>query len=124
MTAIETFIKDAIEGGWNPIPEYLMPWMKTLNDTGITMSGGEGDNRRYTIHQILLDKDAWIAVGKTRGWSPYGTCRDCGEAACIKDYCGNTAYSSQSLFKWHQFIDHLADGKTLEQSLSERDKAD
>ena len=100
MTAIEQWIKDAIEGGWNPIPQYLMPWMQTLNVTGITWSGGEGDQRRYTIWQILLLPEAWQAVGKTRGW-----------AMPFKAQAGRWEYEAC------KFFEHVMAGLTIEEAL-------
>lgn len=73
---IKSFIEKAIEGGWNPKPNYYMPWMNTLSDNGITLSGGEGDQERYSINQIILSPSAWQAVGKVEGWetSKYRAC--------------------------------------------------
>ena len=109
MTAIEQWIKDAVDGGWNPIPQYLMPWMKTLNVTGITWSGGEGDQRRYTIWQILLLPEAWQAVGKTRGWGEESNSHITLDGVS-EDLKGWKLY----LFF---FLDHLADGLTIEEAL-------
>jgi len=104
MTAIEQWIKDAVDGGWNPIPQYLMPWMQTLNVTGIDWSGGEGDQRRYTIWQILLLPEAWQAVGKTRGW---------GKLTYTEMWGTKHVWEHN----WHQFIDLLVDGLTIEAAL-------
>lgn len=102
MTAIEQFIKDAKEGGcgshvgkdWRVCAgyiEHLQPsWGKQIWE------------RVHSVHKALLDKDAWQAVGKTRGWSNTGWDK----------------YTTQAIFNWHRFIDHLADGKSVEQSLS------
>jgi len=103
MTATEQWIKDAIDGGWNPMPQYLMPWMQTLNVNGITWSGGEGDQRRYTIWQMLLLPEAWQAVGKTRGWNEHYD-----HLGLEKDWHG----------QWHQFISYLANGLTIEEALA------
>ena len=46
------------------------------------------------VKALLLTPQAWQAVGKTRGW----TCH----------------YRQQ----WNDFIDHLADGKTIEEALA------
>lgn len=80
------------------------------------MAGGYDDevNRDFGLtgkpELILLDPNAWKAVGKTRGFK-------------------NTAPISQMecfdepwVYQWHLFIDALADGKTIEESLGEINK--
>ena len=48
----------------------------------------------------LLDPDFWKAVGKTRGWD--------------KGWLGAEDWKTE----WSIFIDHLADGKTIEEALA------
>lgn len=56
MNHIEQFIKDAVEGGWRKD----LDWAFIKGNFSINDQKG-----------ILLDKDAWIAVGKTRGWNRF-----------------------------------------------------
>lgn len=88
---IEKFIKDAIEGGWTGYEKHIE-------------LGADPENVAYLIApnldmvaEILLDPEAWKAVGRQRGWGvsehPYWP------------------------HQWHTFIDHLADGKTIDQAL-------
>ncbi len=88
MTATQQFIEDAIEGGWM-----------------------EGEDSRYrrayaSIGNTLLNPLAWQAVGKTRGWTDYN------------DSYGVPEKSQRWNFQMHRFIDHLADGKTIEEALT------
>ena len=53
-----------------------------------------------SIHRVLLDPTAWRAVGKTRGWD--------------KGWLGAEDWKTE----WSIFIDHLADGKTIEEALA------
>lgn len=56
--------------------------------------------------EILLDPLAWQAVGKTRGWK-------CPEGEHKAELCG-----FRWRYEWHRFIDHLADGKSIEEALA------
>jgi hypothetical protein len=94
MTATQKFIEDAIKGGWQ---EY-----KTGNNTI-----GYYTNT-VALYKVLLDPLAWQAVGKTRGWEPY---------APYDLTAGEQEYIGEWLERQHAFIDHLADGKTIEDAL-------
>ena len=119
MTAIETIIKDAIDGGWNPKPLYYVPRWKTLSNNGITLSGGEGDTERYTTHQLLLDPTFWQAVGKTRDWDFQYSCSN-PEHINPKAICPDCEFEQEDTWKeyWLEFINHLADGLTTEEALA------
>lgn len=60
------------------------------------------------IHEILLSPLAWQAVGKTRNWYLASDYRP--------DEC--LSVKAQWLVKQHDFIDHLADGLSIEESLA------
>lgn len=93
---IERFIADAIAGGWRPFPQFDDN-MNTIE--GVMAFGGTPDRH-------LLDPLAWQAVGKTRGWGNDYTDGKVGNA------------SARWLVEQHCFIDHLADGKTIEEALT------
>lgn len=53
------------------------------------------------IENIILKPAVWQAVGKTRGW-------------VVGHFDGKPTWLEYQ----HRFIDHLADGKTIEEALS------
>ena len=103
MTHTKQFIEDAIEGGYEK-DEFLVNEYHSIN-----------------LGQALLDPKAWQAVGKTRGWIdkdyPNGEMR-CSNLVgrCDAIYCDYGGFINPNE-KWHHFIDHLADGKTIDQAL-------
>jgi hypothetical protein len=98
MNATQKFIEDAIEGGW---------W-KTEYDTEPV----DTQYYRFFLSSPLLDPLAWQAVGKTRGWDSRTTF-----------YQMFTKVNKENNDPWrldmHRFIDHLADGKSIEEALAE-----
>lgn len=132
QTATQKFIKDAVKGGWFPIAhginatkEYWMSgsrWKFSLDD-GVVISP--------EIEVIMLDPDAWRAVGKVRGWDGKPKhdkdCvwmnSDC-EYKQTHFYCPHAHHACQckSYHPWcenmHGLIDALADGKSIEDYLS------
>lgn len=99
ITATQQFIGDAIKGGWDgnggfeTYEERIRGWYfhDFGNEHGVYL----------TLAEILLDPLAWQAVGKTRGW-------------------GMMEHMDLPLWrdKLHSFIDHLADGKSIEDALT------
>lgn len=81
------------------------------------------------IEQILLDPEFWQALGKSKGWGlklKYNVC-DChvGEyyfykfcPKCGKELKLASKTSKEWKEKWHKFIDHLANGGTIEDFFS------
>ena len=76
------------------------------------------------VEQLLLDPSFWQSLGKAMGWAD----RLCIQCADENDgepmYCevcdgGDSPqhHSPQSewLYRWHSFIDHLADGGSIEE---------
>jgi len=99
MTLTQQFIEDAIAGGW------LYKGTKHLFDSldgldVILRLKGSANRFRVPVERLLLDPSFFQAVGKTRGWIS-----NCNEHA--------TAWEHY----WHRFIDHLADGKTIDEAL-------
>ena len=104
MTEIETTINDAIEGGWNNDIFYMSKCLDEIS-FGHKNNNSENNPCHYqNIHKILLDPKFWQAVGKTRGWSKYISA------------VGQPSMMWKSM--WHRFIDHLADGLTIEEALT------
>jgi hypothetical protein len=100
MTATQQFIEDAIKGGWLFPPEIT-------SDTQWLLSGEAMDSKAL----MLLDPFAWQAV--------YGD-----EYVEFERSEDNDELSEVwAMVKWkaqmHRFIDHLADGKTIEEALTQ-----
>lgn len=87
-TAVEQFIEDAIAGG-----AKFSEW-KSAEDV---LSDWDFD-----LGLALLRPDVWQAVGKTRGWRT--------------ELYENGEVEWQHI--WHRFIDHLAEGDTIESALT------
>jgi len=86
------FIEGAIAGGWK------IDYLKHVDGAGYLM-----------IEAVLLDPLAWSAVGKTRGWYINTKCRE-DHSLNYKGTC--------MMFAWHHFIDHLADGLSIDDALT------
>lgn len=94
-TETQQFIEDAINGGY-------------------TSGNMINNNISYedNFKRCALDPKAWQAVGKVRGWP------DVSEIEAVRT--GVIPVSKMSirwLWNMHRFIDHLADGKTIEEAL-------
>lgn len=100
MKATEQFIKDAIEGGWNEMPAKAMEWM--FNNGG------------FSEEKVLLDPQAWQAVGKVRGWRDELHCS--GECNDFIDDMDTTIDGWK--YQQKQFISELQDSKTIEEALT------
>lgn len=107
---IEEAIKKAIEGGW----EY--------GRGEITSLPGFGD--LFVNEKMVIDPQFWKALGKAMGWGnskPHiwfesrksgRMCQSCGLATETKKECNRM--TNDWLYQWHKFIDHLAEGKSIE----------
>jgi len=121
-SATHQFIEDAIAGGYRKEnPDFSAPQSLAL---------------------LLLDPLAWQAVGKTRGWEDGSRIPELERqitewkekernARGEYDYWGCVGAREKAEeelkrikrarpyhFYWHRFIDHLADGKTIEEALA------
>jgi len=97
MTITET-IKKAVEGGYDSEETFMNDiWNKDANS-------------------FFLDPLFWQSLGKSLGWdkkAKKGYIRFCD----IKDESGNTQFYWNYI--WHRFIDHLAEGKSIESFFKE-----
>lgn len=117
MNTTTRFIEDAIKGEYS----YTAP---------AVWHSGLGHKEPMCIYLILLDPLAWQAVGKTR-WVEVCSNSDHGFIDAVGGEVGRLGCpccghdedhiiaSSRHSWKkkWHQFIDHLAEGKTIEEAL-------
>ena len=115
MTHTESFISDAIKGGWRnlaPICFDVVDMEPFIPDFI--------DGNQITLQVILLDPLAWQAVGKTRNWAT----TDLMNKPVFQDrepsqyFFSNTQKHPTWRIKLLHFIDHLADGDTIEEALS------
>jgi hypothetical protein len=105
---IQQFIEKAIEGGYR---EGRTNWQYF----DITAEGAvhqEDERTVIPVEKILLDPEAWKAVGKVEGWcdSNVGV-----NGACVD--CGFKTHGCQWLENWHSMIDALAEGGSIESYL-------
>lgn len=105
MTYVEQAIQKAIEGGYNPKPNYF--WVEGIYPWGITFGGDDGDRERYTNEMLFLDPLFWQSLAKSLGLLGihYGNPR----VHTCTEKC-----KDESVLMWHRFIDHLATGGTTE----------
>ena len=94
---IEKAIKLAIEVGWGEDDDEIQ-WALLPN---------------VNRHQILLDPKFWQSLGKALGWKNVKEC-----PICMSVDCFSGVHKEDDLegwyYHWHSFIDHLADGGTIE----------
>lgn len=102
--SIKAFIEDAIAGGWKASPELSTYEMKvlTIEKMRVTCEYLETCTIDFDVRMPLLDPLAWQAVNKTRRWK----------------YIDEKTWKDEWHEYWLLFIDHLADGKTIDTSLS------
>lgn len=100
---IQQAIEKAIEGGYKRVPMPL-----TLIGSGIT---GSVPRTEYNWQAILWDKSFWQALGKAMGWKTDVALMNWGFTQVELDYLEN---KPEWLYHWHCFIDHLAQGKSIE----------
>lgn len=114
-------IQKAIEGGYE-----LLGWEahedQIKYDHNLSQEQKEVEMKRlnlFTIKQSALDPLFWQSLGKALGWKDYETCR----YGCQWDFDGEgcshdlppTVRSPFWRWNWHRFIDHLAEGKEVEE---------
>lgn len=97
MKYTKQFIFDAIDG------ECLFRARYRSSSQHIVYENADEMTSIKTVHEVLLDPLAWSAVGKTRGWG-YRKVHD-----------EKIEYGALNM--QHRFIDALAGGKTIEESL-------
>ena len=92
MTPKQQFIEDAIKGGYESTYYYY----------GQTVEDVVKEPSMY-VHYILLQPQAWQAVGKTRGWKSSHSREDIREIW---------------QFKMMWFVGYLSDGLSIDEALS------
>lgn len=118
MTNIQSFIEDAIKGGWKYEKELFGQTTEGFKE--MISKAAILDYLEQFIDSILLMPSAWQAVGKTRGWK-----KDHWDGE-IKNYDGGgicretirIVYEPYQ-FKRHQFLKLIDEGKDIEDALKE-----
>ena len=103
---INEAIKKAVEGGMSYYPKNY--------------------NEKELIQLLTGERAFWQSLGKSLGWVTKNEISHSGQCAAKIKRCGiigtdpkhfDTCYMSNSdewRWKWHRFIDHLAEGKDAE----------
>lgn len=94
---IEQAIEKAIEGGWDH-RKMITYHTKTFG----------------TVSDPLLDPSFWRSLGKAMGWGICKACKTTHENV-VCDYGSEFLDTSNWKERWHSLIDHLADGKSIEE---------
>jgi len=108
---IKEFIEKAIEGGWKEFLDFS--FLYNIGNTVTLEYGKTKETVEKLLHEILLDPNAWEAVGKSLGWGDFEGKPDMqGEPMTKKD----TQYFIDSQWKERQkgLITHLQDDGTTE----------
>lgn len=72
----------------------------------------KGDGYWSLPHEsYLIDPKFWQALGKSLGWGE--KCKNCGSIA--NGLCQEHKYIRDWKIPWHRFIDHLAEGKDVDE---------
>jgi hypothetical protein len=103
MTYTEQAIKKAIEGGFD------VRWNPAFGAAEEVSKDGNGT----ILHnqQVFLDPSFWQSLGKTLGWNGRWMVQiftDHDDQSATVEGAGRWKY------EWHRFIDHLAEGKDVE----------
>ena len=115
----QQFIEDAIAGGWK---SHLFKKQKAPitaeagKEFGTYLVGGVAFfdvPYKIRLASTLLDPLAWQAVGKAR--ADYWEATDTAGDRNTPQYSNCVPYGWP--WRWHRFIDHLADGLTIEEAL-------
>ena len=104
---IEQAIKKAIEGGW--LKNILKNYTYEVFGTSCIEFFDKETGAKVMIIQIaemLLDPQFWQCLGKAMGWEEVW--RE-----------NNTPHIKDWKVYWHELIDHLAEGKTIEKYFEE-----
>ena len=115
---IKKFISLAIQGGWNvksflKMDEEIYKKYKNDDVLAITISKAQA-----LFAEILLDPEAWKAVGKTiKKWQD----KDEQNARLTRQAGGGEMITGQYMWNkmMHRFIDALCEGKTIEEAIKE-----
>ncbi len=96
---METAIKKAIEGGWKPIKDWHF-----VDETMFDIP-----NIIWTREIVLLDPLFWQALGKAEGWQERFV------SPKVSEHYKNDSGYAEWQYHWHRFIDHMVEGKSVDE---------
>ena len=101
---LEKTIKKAVEGGWKNNHKAI-----TLLKGGVQFGEIENEGEILLHEQIFLDPLFWQYLGKAMGWE-----KQFNEYSELetKRLLEKGALIPRWLYRWHCFIDHLAESKS------------
>lgn len=107
---IKQFIEKAIEGGWKGNVLDKSAELYHCNGSLVVLRGWTGKQQttyEMNLYEILLDLEAWKAVGKVEGWKI--------EKIPPPNELGSRVLGADEyISKMHQMIDALCEGKSAE----------
>lgn len=115
-TSSQTFIGLAVTGEWKPNPKCDV--VVRGNKLKVYYNDADDTKEFVEIEKLLLDPKAWQAVGKAKGWNKEVKSiwhMSTGPKTGLME--GNSYSANSWLHNLHRFIDHLANGLTIEAAL-------
>ena len=109
----EQFVEKAIEGGWKEFLDFS--FLYNIGNTVTLEYGKTKETVEKLLHEILLDPNAWEAVGKSLGWEK--ELFELQGNSIFDSFEGNEVFKQKYFVEMHQMIDHLIDGGTIESYL-------
>ena len=108
--SIEQAIELAIKGGYLKRPDLVV----SIDRCGYTRKNEEGYETSMPFDSMLLDIAFWKCWAKSMGWENFEVCSHCGMGW---DSCGvrDSARVQKWLYMGHALMNHLAEGKSIEQ---------
>jgi len=111
------FIRAAIEGGWKMTPRIQGAMSMISPNKEMALQNTISCLAMFYIELILLDPEAWEAVGKEKKWK-IDMCINCGETAekCKwKEDCFQEG--SESMYKMKEMIPFIQENQKIEDYL-------
>lgn len=110
---IQQFIEKAIKGGWKAErTDILLKDGEHIKvENGLYFRNGGGNN--YVVAEILLDPEAWKAVGKVEGIACDGT----ENTHWHVPRCSGALQDNWGRSRMREMVEALCNGKTIEQYL-------
>lgn len=113
---METAIKKAIEGGWGGglKSDVVIEFFDKTKTVGFHYPG-TFNGVEMSIYDLLLQPLFWQALGKAEGWRNDNSKCNCRPYEGLHEWeCPLNAGRNDWKDNWHNFIDHLAQGKDID----------
>jgi hypothetical protein len=107
-------ITKAIESGWNPFVPQRPFELREITDKGRAVFWNDGFfQESWDLGMIWIDPLFWQSLGKAMGWKRHPIVQKFSKP--VAPDRPNFDSAEEWLYHWHRFIDHLAEGKTIEE---------